>query len=134
MANILTIDTVMNEPRKIIILAEGRRTFLPFLPAKKIVVTLPDPSIREAQQMRQKYYAFVGAWVNKDQKLLSQISLNIVADVFKSFRPIFTKLWIKRCLTNETFAQILNFILEPTKEKEEEYLKNVLALQKAAEK
>jgi hypothetical protein len=134
MTNILTIDTVMNEPRKIIIPAEGRRTFLPFFPAKEIVIALPNPSIRKAQQMRQKYYAFVSAWVNKDQKLLSRISIDIVADVFKSCRPFFTKCWIKRCLTDETFVQILNFILEPTKEKEEEHLKNVLALQKAAEK
>jgi hypothetical protein len=131
MANTLTINTVMDEPRKIIIPAEGRRRLLPFFPAKEIVIALPNPSIRKAQQMRQKYYAFVSAWVSKDQKLLSRISLDIVADVFKPCRPIFTKLWIKRCLTNDTFTQIFDFILQPTREKEEEHLKNAQALQKA---
>jgi hypothetical protein len=134
MANILTIDTIMNEPRQIIISAEGRKKFLPFFPAKEIVINIPNPSIRKAQKMRQQYYAFVSAWVTKDQKLLARLSLDIVADVFKSCRPIFTKSWIKRCLTNEAFTQILDFILQPTKEKEEEYLKNALTLQKATEK
>jgi len=134
MSDVLTINTAMDEPRKIVILAEGRRSFLPFLPAKDIVIAIPNPSIRKAQQMRAKYYAFVSAWVNKDQKLLSRISLDIVADAFKSCRPFFTKLWIKHCLTNDTFTQIFDFILQPTREKEEEYLKNAMALQKAAKK
>jgi hypothetical protein len=134
MSNVLAISTAMNEPRQIIIPAEGRRKFLPFLPAKEIVIDIPNPSIRQAQKMRAKYYAFISAWVNKDERALAKISMGLVVDAFKSCRPIFTKSWIKRCLTNEAFTQILDFILQPTKEKEEEYLKNALTLQKVVEK
>jgi hypothetical protein len=134
MSNILTVDTAMNEPRRIVIPAEGRRRFLPFLPVKEIVISIPNPSIRQAQKLRQKYYAFASAWVNKDERALAGISMDIVAGVFKSCRPIFTKWWIKRILNDAAFTQIVDFILAPTREKEEEYLKNALTLQKAVEK
>jgi hypothetical protein len=134
MRDILTIDAVMNEPRQIVIPAEGRRRFLPFLPFKEIVIDIPNPSIRRTQYLRQQYYTFVSAWVNKDERTLAKVSMDIVADAFKSCRPIFTRWWIKRNLNDVAFAQIVDFILQPIKEREEEYLKNALTLQKAAKK
>lgn len=137
MTNVLTIDTAMDEPRQIVLLIEGRRGFLPFLSAgrpKQVTISIPNPSIRRAQHLRQQYYAFVKAWVDKDEKALAKISLDIVAEAFRSYRPLFTKRWIMRSLNNTTFTQVLDFILAPTREKEEEYLKNAIALQKAAKK
>jgi hypothetical protein len=136
MTNVLTINTAMDEPRQIVLLIEGRKRILPFLSAepKQITVNIPNPSIRKAQHLRQQYYAFVKAWVDKDEKTLAQISLDIVAEAFRSYRPLFTKRWIMRSLNNTTFTQVLDFILAPTREKEEEYLKNAITLQNAAKK
>lgn len=129
----LTIDAVMNEPRQIELIIEGRRLrFLPFLSTKlkQITLNIPNPSIRQAQVLRQKYYSFVHAYVNKNEKVLAKISMDIVADAFKSYRPIFTKWWVLRNLNDTVFTQILDFIFQPTKEQEEERLKNALTLQK----
>lgn len=133
MAKRLSIEAVMNEPRQIDITLEGRRLrFLPFISTKtkQLTVNIPNSSIREAGELRQKYYAFVNAWVNKKEAVMTRIMLDTVSDIFKPYRPFFTKWWVLRNLNNDSFIQIYDFIMLPIKEKEEEYLKNVIALQK----
>jgi hypothetical protein len=136
MADKLNLDTIMNEPRKIEITLGGRRLkYLPFLSAQKkqITVNIPNPSIRKAGELRAKYWAFAKAWANKEQMVMARIMLDVVSEVFKPYRPFFTKGWVARNLDNDSFIQIYDFIMQPTKEKEEEYLKNALTLQKVVE-
>jgi chorismate mutase len=133
MANHITIDTVMNEPRQVDIILRGRKLrFLPFLSTKtkQITVSIPNPSIREAGVLRQKYYTFINAWVNKNEAVMTRIMLDVVAEIFKSYRPFFTKRWVLHNLDDEKFIQLYDLIMKRTKEKEEEYLKNAMTLQK----
>lgn len=129
MSKVLTLDTVLNEPRQIIIKTRGRK--LPLLPAKpkEIVINLPNPSLRQAEKLRRQYYQLANAYVNKDPQAMADISLQIVIDALKPSFPKISRRWIYKNLDEVTFAQILDFILQPTREREEQYLKNVLALQ-----
>jgi hypothetical protein len=133
MAEKLNLDAVMNEPRQIIMTLEGRKSILPFLSTKtkQIIVDIPNLSIRQAQKLRQQYYTFVYAYVRKDEKSLAMISMDIMVKIFRPYHPWFTKHWILHRFNNDAFSKILDFIFQPTKEREEELLKNAIALQKS---
>jgi hypothetical protein len=137
MENHFTLNTVMNGPTQVDIVLRGRRLrFLPFITTKtkQITIDIPNPSIRKAGELRKKYWAFAGAWVEKNQAVMVRIMLDVVADIFKSYRRFFTKWWVINHLDNDTFIQLYELIMKPTKDNEEEYLKNFLTLQKIKQK
>lgn len=127
--NVLNLNTVTNEPRQIVIKTRGIK--LPLCPSKpkEIVINLPNPSLRHAEKLRRQYYQLANAYINKDPQVMADISLRIVIDALRPSLPRISKRWIYKNLDDSAFAQILDFILQPTREREEEYLKKVLALQ-----
>jgi hypothetical protein len=132
MAEVLNLDTIMAEPREIVIKKPGRSNLLTRLfkrPVKNelIKITIPVPTFRQSQVLTQKYIEFVQKSLDFAQnplasgETLPQLMMDFVITALKPGFPKVKKEWIEEYLTDDAFARYSSSLSNRYKKKSKKY-------------